>query len=76
MLLSCKFFCGSRRIAKMTSSEYDVEKKVSPSVQPTSDEPSPVYGDVASTERRDVENGNLLKRDLSNRHMQMIAIGM
>lgn len=59
----------------MTASEGDIEKKVSPAVQPasSSDVAPPAYGDPAPVE--DVEAGTL-KRQLKGRHMQMIAIGM
>lgn len=59
----------------MTASEGEIEKKVSPAVQPaeTSDAAPPAYGDSAPVE--DIEAGKL-KRNLKGRHMQMIAIGM
>ena len=59
----------------MTASEGDIEKKVSPAIQPagSSDGAPPAYGDSAPVE--DVEAGSL-KRNLKGRHMQMIAIGM
>lgn len=59
----------------MTASDGDIEKKVSPAVQPaeSSDVAPPAYGDPAPVE--DIEAGTL-KRNLKGRHMQMIAIGM
>jgi amino acid permease len=59
----------------MTATEGDIEKKVSPAVQPasSSDVAPPAYGESGPVE--DIEAGTL-KRHLKGRHMQMIAIGM
>ncbi|KAJ5663953.1 Amino acid transporter [Penicillium longicatenatum] len=58
----------------MTATEGDIEKKVSPAVQPasSSDVAPPAYGESGPVE--DIEAGTL-KRHLKGRHMQMIAIG-
>lgn len=55
----------------MTVSEEDIEKKAAAAV-----EPAPDYEDVVATHAPIIEDVGLLKRNLKNRHMQMIAIGM
>lgn len=56
--------------------ETDVEKKAATAVHPTSDPAAPGYEDVVISEAPAAGSGNLLKRSLQNRHMQMIAMGM
>lgn len=55
----------------MTAPEEDIEKKAEAAV-----EPAPDYEDVVATHAPIIEDVNPLKRNLGNRHMQMIAIGM
>jgi amino acid transporter len=53
----------------MTATEMDVEKKAAMAVEPADSLP-------ALDEEVSVGQINPLKRNLKNRHMQMIAVGM